>query len=265
MFFELKKILSSLLSPSFLILLGLGAGAAGLLFSRRRRVTGSLLLFSFTLGVLCFFPWMPDALTDYLEKQYEPFSCVSEGVGPGWMVVLGQGVKEGALPETSRINGTMYVRLMEAVRISREAENVKIIVSLSGRESAGCKTGWWSFFCRTVQLSAEGSVVLTEPLDTEAELRQVLEIVGSEPFILVTSASHMPRAMQIARSLGGTALAAPCGFRGSFSGPLYRRILPSSRNLRRTERAWHELKGLWWWRVKGFAARCGGVRNGVIQ
>jgi len=248
MLFALKKIASGLLSPSSLICLSLLAGMCCLASRKRIRSAGLFFLSGLVVVLLSFSSWGPDALLYNLEKQYVPFSP-SGGVSPEWILVLGQGVKEGPVPDTSRVNGAMYARLMEAVRISRQLDSARIVVSISGRIPASTKTLWWSSFCSNTRIASQNSIVLTEPKDTEEELRQALQYIGSNSFVLVTSASHMPRAMLIAETLGGKAVAAPCDFEGRDDKPFYKHLIPASQNLCRTEKALHEYLGLLWFRL----------------
>jgi uncharacterized SAM-binding protein YcdF (DUF218 family) len=248
MLFALKKIVSGLLSPSSLIGLSLLAGMFCLGSVKRIRSARLFFLSGLILATLSSSPWVADALLSGLEKQYSPFAF-SRNTAPEWILVLGQGVKEGDVPDTSRVNGTMYARLMEAVRISRQLESVRMLASISGDIPAECKTAWWSLFCSNTCFYPQQSIVLTEPLDTEEEIREALKYIGSNPFILVTSASHMPRAMLIAATLGGKAVAAPCDFEGYSARPFYKKLIPSARQLCRTEKALHEYVGILWFRL----------------
>lgn len=248
MLFALKKITAGLLSPSSVTGLCLLAGMFCLI--RREKIRSARLFFlsGLFLAALSFSPWVADGLLHHLENRYEPYPFPA-GISPGWILVLGQGAKEGDVPDTSRVNGTMYARLMEAVRISRRLNPVRTVVSISGRVSAETKTAWWSSFCSNVRTDLQNAIVLTEPKDTEEELRQALQYIGNDPFILVTSASHMPRAMLIAGTLGGKAVAAPCDFEGYSAGPFYKKLIPSARELCRTEKALHEYMGILWFRL----------------
>lgn len=248
MLFTLKKIAAGLLSPSSVIGACLLAGMVCLFRSKTPRSARVFFLSGILLAALSFSPWVADGLLHHLEKKYDPYSFPDE-TSPEWILVLGQGVKEGDVPDTSRVNGTMYARLMEAVRISRRLTPVRTVVSISGRVSAETKTAWWSSFCSNVRTDPQNAIILTEPKDTEEELRQALQYIGNDPFILVTSASHMPRAMRIAAALGGKAVAAPCDFEGYSAGPFYKQLIPSSRQLCRTEKALHEYLGLLWFRL----------------
>ena len=51
-----------------------------------------------------------------------------------------------------------------------------------------------------------------EPRDTEEEALYVKRIVKNKPFILVTAAYHMPRAMELFKKEGLSPIAAPTNF-----------------------------------------------------
>jgi uncharacterized SAM-binding protein YcdF (DUF218 family) len=236
------------MSPSSLIFIGLCAGAACLFFKRRSRIAAVLFFTGLLVALLSFFPPVPDALLRHLEDRYNPYAGPVEPA-PEWILVLGQGFKAGDLPDTSRVDDAMYARLMEAVRVARALDRIRIIVPVCGEAPMASKIQWWESFCRILNLSPGQSVVLPDAEDTEAEIRQALQWIGNDPFILVTSASHMPRAMLIAGTFGGQAIPAPCDFESRDIGPVYRYLIPSSQNLNRTETALHEYMGNLWFRL----------------
>lgn len=248
MLFALKKFISGLVYPSSLIFFSLCAGTVCLFFRRRGRVAVFFFSIGLLIALLSFFPPVPDGLMQGLEKQYAPYDC-SETLTPQWILVLGHGFKDGDLPETSRVDGEMYARLIEAVRIARSRDSIRFIVSISGDIPADRKTGWWKSFCKNLNLSPDRSVILTEAKDTEEELQQALQFTGTDPFVLVTSASHIPRAMCMARAFGAQAIPAPCNFESHEPPPVYKYLLPSSQNLYRTETALHEYLGLLWFHL----------------
>jgi uncharacterized SAM-binding protein YcdF (DUF218 family) len=247
MLFALKKIISGLILPSSLIFFSLLAGIV-LLFLRRCRLAASVLFAGFLTALLSFFPPVPDTLIHRLENRYPPFVPAQE-TSPQWILVLGHGYKAGQLPQTSRVDGEMYARLMETVRIAKEFPDARIVVPLYGDAADNEKQAWLGSFCRNTGWSPAQTVILPDAPDTGAELRQALRLIGQEPFVLVTAAAHMPRAMQIATSLGGRAVAAPCDFEDRSPDPAYRFFIPSVRNLQRTEAALHEYMGILWFRI----------------
>jgi uncharacterized SAM-binding protein YcdF (DUF218 family) len=91
-----------------------------------------------------------------------------------------------------------------------------------------------------------------QSLDTEDEAQFIKPIVGQVPFLLVTSASHMPRAMGLFRHYGMAPIAAPTDYLSADAGvksPLS--YLPSAGNLHTAERAVYEYLGLLAARIAG--------------
>ena len=88
--------------------------------------------------------------------------------------------------------------------------------------------------------------------DTETQAEVVRARLGTEEFYLVTSASHMRRALALFRKAGTNPLPAPAHFitqgnRGLSPGD----FLPSAGGLRRAEAAAYEYLGLAWAKVRG--------------
>jgi len=76
--------------------------------------------------------------------------------------------------------------------------------------------------------------------------------VGNEKFILVTSASHMPRSMALFEKLDMQPIPAPTDYgvrkrQGVSPGMFF----PSADNLRKAEKAFHEYLGLAWGKIRG--------------
>jgi uncharacterized SAM-binding protein YcdF (DUF218 family) len=72
------------------------------------------------------------------------------------------------------------------------------------------------------------------------------------PFLMVTSAYHMPRAMRLMERKGAHPIPAPTGQRVNESARAgWRSLLPTADGLRKTDRALHE--------YLGFAAIAAGV------
>jgi uncharacterized SAM-binding protein YcdF (DUF218 family) len=88
--------------------------------------------------------------------------------------------------------------------------------------------------------------------DTEEQALLLKTTVGNAPFLLVTSASHMPRSVALFRKQGMAPIPAPAAFMAQMpqhSDPtLY---LPKASELLRSEMALHEYLGLLWYRLSG--------------
>jgi uncharacterized SAM-binding protein YcdF (DUF218 family) len=91
--------------------------------------------------------------------------------------------------------------------------------------------------------------IIETPKDTQQEAAAVKALIGSARFLLVTSASHLPRAMTIFRAAGLQPIPVPANQLADF-GPLNleQQFIPQANWLLRTEQAWYEYLGqVWWW------------------
>ncbi|AGA32429.1 YdcF- like protein [Thioalkalivibrio nitratireducens DSM 14787] len=93
---------------------------------------------------------------------------------------------------------------------------------------------------------AERIVVLDTPTDTAQEAYAVRDLLGSEArFLLVTSASHMPRSVRHFERVGLGPIASPTHVLTGRGRPARLSYwVPSSDALRKTERAVYEYLGL---------------------
>jgi len=97
-------------------------------------------------------------------------------------------------------------------------------------------------------LSSSELLINPFPKDTKEEALFTKTVVGEEPFILVTSASHMPRAMMLFESLGMHPIAAPTAFYTTeFRGYLR---APTARAFYLSSIAIHEYIGIVWEKLK---------------
>ena len=88
--------------------------------------------------------------------------------------------------------------------------------------------------------------------DTEGEALKVAPLVGQQPFILVTEASHMPRAVALFRKQGAHPIPDPMGYYTRPGLPLSPpELFPNSEELRGSERAIYEYLGLAWAKLRG--------------
>jgi uncharacterized SAM-binding protein YcdF (DUF218 family) len=88
--------------------------------------------------------------------------------------------------------------------------------------------------------------------DTESEARCVRAMVGKEPLILVTEASHLPRAMALFRKQGMNPTAAPAGYCAAESSEFFTAdLLPNETGLGASERAVYEYLALGWEWIRG--------------
>jgi uncharacterized SAM-binding protein YcdF (DUF218 family) len=96
----------------------------------------------------------------------------------------------------------------------------------------------------------EKTILSPEPRDTEEEAIAAKKLLGDRPFILVTSASHMARAMKFFHKEGLDPIAAPTNHLASIQYPDYIKFF-SSEALEKSRIVFHELLGLVWQKIKG--------------
>ena len=86
--------------------------------------------------------------------------------------------------------------------------------------------------------------------DTQEEAQAGKKLLGKEPFILVTSASHMTRALKFFKDEGLDPLPAPTNHLASIQHPNYTDFF-SSDALEKSRIVFHEVLGLIWQKFKG--------------
>lgn len=198
----------------------------------------------------------------------------SLGQSPYIVVLSGGATDDLELPVTERLNPDSALRVVEAVEIYRSltastavAANagqpsakedanpeVKPRILLSGGPTLTPVPEAIPMRALAESLGVPTSAILMETRsdDTASEAKDVLPVVGHEPFILVTSAFHMPRAMALFQHLGMRPIPAPTAYLGRRStGPFLMRIIPSARALVDSETAWHERLGMVWEHLRG--------------
>ncbi len=246
------KALGTLLSPLPLSMLFIVGGFVLLLLGRRR---GGPRVLGVGIVLLLAFSSEPFArlLLAPLESRHPPISDTASVEDVRWIVVLGAGASENAsYPPTTRLSGVASLRLMEGLRLHRALPDSRLI--LSGGSVFGDTPSATVMSRAAVSLGADTERLLIhpDPRNTWEEMRQIRDTIGTDPFIMVTSASHMPRALFLAESRGLNPTPAATARRIDTvrkSGDP-RRFLPSANALAMSERAIHEYLGILWSRVR---------------
>ena len=250
-----SKIIGALLAPLSLVLLLLLV--AGILLAVQWRRTGYAAAAT-SLALLLLLSSEPVArgLLSPLESRYPPLQDAAALGDIRWVVVLGSSATGGAdHPATTRLSGVAALRLIEGLRVHHALPDSRLILS-GGSVFGGAPSGTvMSRAARELGVPAAQLVIHPDPRNTHEEALRIRDTVGEEPFVLVTSASHMPRAMALCKHAGLQPIPAPTSWRtlsNQRSGDV-RRFLPSASALAMSERAFHEYLGLLWARMQGQA------------
>ena len=258
--FLAKKWLGSLLLPLPLLLIVAFLGLWLLQKQYKRSGTGLVLLSLLSLMLLSTQP-VANALIAPLEAQYpaylpdlqQPDQAPIQDI-----VVLGAAqVADTALPLLSQLGQAGLVRISEGVRLAHAYPNARLIVSGYGGGEGRSSAELYAAVAQALGIAEARILPLPLPKDTAEEAMVIAPLVHGRQALLVTSASHMPRAMALFHARGAAPTAAPVGHHAKESRaglPLYS-YLPKARYLERSEIAWHEYLGLAWQKVTYSAER----------
>ena len=259
--FILKKIMAQLISPASL---SLGISLIGLLllvFTKRQRAGKVFVSIGLLLMLLFSYSFMPNYILRSLEGKYDPYyiqlsniSFKAEGMQPvKFVVVLSAGhISDPKLPITSQIGEESLVRLIEGIRIYRKYSGVKLILS-GGRGFDPIPSATiMAQVAKDLGVDEEDIILESQSKDTKDEAQLMKSLVGNDHFILVTSASHMPRSMALFKRQGMNPIPAPTGhlvIRKEGISPSS--FFPGSGNLHKVEKCFHEYLGIAWEKLRG--------------
>jgi len=249
MLFILKKIVGGLLMPLPFLLIVMAVALCLLWFTRRQKTGKVLFLLSWLcLGLLSLQP-VADGLMRQIEKTYPTY----RGQDPAdYIVVLGSSYTYNPqwAPTSNLIDGTL-ARVTEGIRIYHQHPGAKMI--FTGAAAIGNPKS----VAEVAALAAESLgvpqgdiIILDQPKDTHQEAEQVAKRIGNAPFILVTAASQLPRAMVFFQQQGLSPIPAPAN-QVAIDSALnpWERVIPQSLYLLHSERFWYEFLGRQWQRL----------------
>lgn len=249
MSFLQKKIISAFLLPLPISIILLILALLSLLFLKKRTLGISLLVLVTVILIGFGLPYLPNQLLNGLESQYQPLNKPPAGVNN--IVVLGGGVRgKTNAPPNTQLGSASLARLVEAMRLyhlaMNQGEQPKLI--LSGGRAFGSPSEAGKLRNTAVVLGINPSNIFIEggSQDTYKESIYLKKYVGSKPFILVTSAYHMPRAMALFKKQGMQPIAAPTQYIARANRYSMKNYFPSAASILHADIALHEYFGLWW-------------------
>ncbi len=244
--FLLKKIIEALLLP---LPIGLFLIFIGLFF---RKITGIILSLLGLLIIITFsLTGTSNFLINYLQSQYQPLLETPKNVTQ--VVVLGGGVSGGKnYPPNLTLNTASLSRLVEGVRLfdALEEIGVKPTLILSGGRVFQSPAVAGKMQNTAVMLGISQEQILLEDgsRDTREEAVYLKKTLADKPFILVTSAFHMPRSMDLFTAQGMHPIAAPTQFLGVRTN-LTSWFIPNGASLEISDIAIHEYLGILWEKI----------------
>ena len=230
--FLIKKSLSFLLMPlTISVILGLIA----LWYLHKENIKNAkkyLLLMILWLGLITSAP-IANLLLAPLENQYTRLEKIPENVE--YILLLG---------------GDKERRAWEAVRLYQQRPDIKIITSGYSLYDDISEAEKVAGLLKESGVKTENILMQSDAKDTKEEAMALKNRIGTTPFILVTSAYHMPRAMKLFQKEGVNPIAAPADINNPDEDGINSILLGDQ--LMKTEKALHEYLGLLWLSLRRF-------------
>jgi uncharacterized SAM-binding protein YcdF (DUF218 family) len=249
--FLLKKLLGSLLMPLPFSLVLLMLGLMLLWFSSaqsRKQLMGKWLLSLGTAILLASsLPYTSFLLSYTLERDYPPLYAAP--IDLEYIVVLGSGhTSDPYLPLQQRLAPAGYYRVMEGLRLMRANPGAMLLLSGYRGSDPVSNARVSSMIAQQEGVPVENIRLFESARDTAEEAALIAAVIKQDKTALVTSASHMRRALALFHAQGVRPLPAPTGFLGKElqNPPYFYQRLPNSDSLNSVTVAWHELVGAVW-------------------
>ncbi|GGP58725.1 YdcF family protein [Shewanella saliphila] len=253
--FWLKKVLSQLVMPIPLTVLLLLVAA--LLWRSQRQLLLKFGKASLSLAIavllLCSQSQVSYWLTDSLESRYSPNNQLK--TGSCVVMVLGSGnLEKPGLTAVQQLSATALARLSEGIRQLSLGQGCTLVVSgYSGGQQPTPHASIMANAAVELGVNPANIIKFDQPKDTIEEAYALQQLIGQQPFTLVTSATHMPRAMSIFTQLGMQPQPAPTNFI-AHKGFWWRL---DAEQLHASQRSIHEYVGMIWLNIKGLKQHTG--------
>lgn len=248
--FILKKAVSIFLMPLPIGVLFI-ITALILLYAQKIKKAKWMLILSILWLFLFSYAPFANMILHKMESSYPTLHTAPKEIR--YIYVLGGGHHtDESLPITSQVVEASVVRLNEGIRLYRQLQpNAKIIVSgYTGLYDTTEHAVMQQRLATSLGIDGKDIILHLGTRDTQEEAQAGKKLLSDEPFILVTSASHMTRAMKFFKHEGLDPIPAPTNHLSSTQHPNYTDIF-SSDALMKSRIVFHELLGLIWQKIKG--------------
>ena len=251
--FFLKKILLYLFYPTSLIFLFLFIVSIYVVLGERRGRRRFLLFIAILIYYFSSTPFLPYFLLKHLESKYtipapESFKKVN------YVVVLTAGVypQQNLLLE-ERLDRESYLRLIKALEIKKAYPEKKVLIIGGCFKNENNRLGA-TYYKKIAEKFGIDVQAIDEPLDTITSAKVLKKYIPNlkEPFFLLTSAYHLPRAMFLFKKEGFNPIPYPTNYDYKICKPKFSiwDFFPDPLYLEMTTIAVHEYLGLTFYKLK---------------
>jgi uncharacterized SAM-binding protein YcdF (DUF218 family) len=255
--FIVKKLVSAFLLPLPICLTLLAVGLGLLWFTRRQRAGKVLVTVATGLLTVLSFGFVGELALKPLERHRPllvpgfPSPLDPRARNARWIVVLGGGHGTApGVPPTSQLGPGTLARLVEAVRLKKQIPAARLVFS-GGFGGKVVHADVVAAAAELLGIRRDDMVLERQTFDTVDEARFIGKIVGKDELVLVTSASHLPRALGLFRKEGMDPLPSSSDF-DTLDAPLtVGSFFPGAGALGAVEYAIHESLGILFARLRG--------------
>jgi uncharacterized SAM-binding protein YcdF (DUF218 family) len=165
-----------------------------------------------------------------------------------FVVVLGSShVTDPGVPESGQLSGSSLFRLVEGIRIHRRLPRAWLVLSGGATDDPQANAVLAGRVAESLGVDGDRMIIEDRPHDTFEEAKLLQPMLKDKPFVLVTSAAHMVRAMKLFQESGMRPIAAPTDFIIKDNKQLTAKdILPTCSNLEISQRVIYEWLGDVW-------------------
>lgn len=240
----MDEIVNIITSPSSIITWLLVASIVSYII-RLKKIASVMCLISVSIYFILASGPVSQLLLSSLEYQYpsyQPATTNDQSIST-IVVLTGSAEVKPATPVSSHLNTSSVYRVLEAQRIFLLHSHSNIIISGLGETPDTLRTVMLNLGIPATSISVDKNSTTT--YESSINIKKLL---ADEPFILVTSAGHMPRSIATFESQGMNPIPAPTEFisRQNIFAAQY---LPTPRHMLNSELAIHEYIGMLWYRA----------------
>lgn len=239
------ELLTSLVLPSGITYLLFATGLITRWIPKLRRVSWPLLAVGALISLIFSTGMTSTALSSPIEYQWPAVHDARSHPEASRIVVLtGWAADDPELALSDRMNASSAFRVLMTLELHRQRPDLPIIVSGSKVTARVMADVLIATGVPATQISLEDRSTFTAE---SAEF--LMPMTGDAPFLLVTSAGHLRRAMSTLQRHGLKPVAVPTDHRNSRDWS-HGELLPRPESLVTSDLAMHEYLGLLWYRLR---------------
>ncbi len=194
-----------------------------------------------------------------LERSYQPFDVNAidqqEQQKIKFVVVLGSSqVTDPSVPETGQLDSASLYRLVEGIHIQRLLPQAWLVFSGGTNQDSQANAAVVGRVAKAIGVDGGRMIIEDSPGDTFEEAKTLQPMLKEQPFVLVTSAVHMKRAMKLFEESGMRPIAAPTDFLLKDNKLMTSdKLVPSCSNMMLSQQIIHEWLGNVWSLIRNMA------------